>query len=98
MIDHATGIQGLGSGSPTAIEQVQPRSLLTPSSNSLGSSPSQAVIKIPWTISNKYYVADVHFEAHENKELTSHHAQSVPAVIFVWSHGEVCQCSVLLRC
>lgn len=48
---------------------------------------------IPWTIANKYYTADVHFDAHEWKldsRLTSGVADGVPAVVFVWVHGEVC--------
>lgn len=50
-------------------------------------------ITIPWTIANKYYTADVHFDAREWKldsRLTSDVADRVPAVVFVWMHGEVC--------
>jgi hypothetical protein len=56
---------------------------------------------VPWTIANKYYTADVHFEAREWKSnsesgtgsrLTLDGADGVPAVIFVWMHGEVCIC------
>ncbi|KDQ62489.1 hypothetical protein JAAARDRAFT_189809 [Jaapia argillacea MUCL 33604] len=43
---------------------------------------------IPWTISNKYYTADVHFETIELHKWSSHNAQDVPAVIFLWAHGE----------
>ncbi|KAI0632411.1 hypothetical protein C8Q77DRAFT_1060132 [Trametes polyzona] len=50
---------------------------------SAGSSSS-----IPWTIVNKYYTADVHFETHEFEHFRTHHAIGVPAVIYVWAHGE----------
>ncbi|KAL4267582.1 hypothetical protein AB1N83_002806 [Pleurotus pulmonarius] len=43
---------------------------------------------IPWTLSNKYYQADVHFHAREVKGLAPHHSLNVPAVIFVWSNGD----------
>ncbi|KAJ8080493.1 hypothetical protein PM082_017326 [Marasmius tenuissimus] len=42
---------------------------------------------IPWTISNKYYSADVHFWARPIKGLAPYHLQEVPAVIFAWSKG-----------
>ena len=44
---------------------------------------------IPWTIANKYYTADVHFEAHEFEHFRVHHAVGVPAIIYVWGPGEV---------
>jgi hypothetical protein len=47
-------------------------------------------VKVPWTISNKYYSADVHFAAHTVHGLSPHHLKNVPAVIFVWAQGEVC--------
>jgi len=53
--------------------------------------PSPELVKIPWTITNKYYSADVHFAAHALHGLSAHQMQSVPAVIFVWAKGEVCQ-------
>ncbi|KAF7288544.1 hypothetical protein HMN09_01383400 [Mycena chlorophos] len=43
--------------------------------------------RIPWTISNKYYSADVHFEAHTVSGLAPHMVD-VPAVIYVWPKGE----------
>ncbi len=46
-------------------------------------------VHIPWTISNKYYTADVHFEAHELERFRVHHAVGVPAIIYVWGLGEV---------
>jgi hypothetical protein len=45
--------------------------------------------RIPWTLSNKYYSADVHFAAHTITGLSPHVVRNVPAVIFVWSKGEV---------
>ena len=44
---------------------------------------------IPWTIVNKYYTADVHFETHEFEQFRVHHAVGVPAIIYVWGPGEV---------
>ncbi|TRM63825.1 hypothetical protein BD626DRAFT_536592 [Schizophyllum amplum] len=44
--------------------------------------------RIPWTISNKYYSANVHFAPHAIHGLSPHRVQNVPAVIFVWAHGE----------
>lgn len=46
-------------------------------------------LTIPWSITNRYYTADVHFAAHTLESLTSHHVHGVPAVIFVWADGEV---------
>lgn len=51
---------------------------------------SSMPVKIPWTISNKYYSANVHFAAHTVNGLSTHHLRNVPAVIFVWGQGEVC--------
>ncbi|KZT09367.1 uncharacterized protein LAESUDRAFT_723119 [Laetiporus sulphureus 93-53] len=42
----------------------------------------------PWTIVNKYYTADVHFETRALHEFRAIHATGVPAVIYVWKHGE----------
>ena len=44
---------------------------------------------IPWTIANKYYTADVHFETRELAGFAGYHASEVPAVIYVWRRGEV---------
>ncbi|KAI0647772.1 hypothetical protein C8Q79DRAFT_924871 [Trametes meyenii] len=43
---------------------------------------------IPWTIVNKYYTAEVHFETHEFEHFRVHHAIGAPAIIYVWGHGE----------
>lgn len=45
--------------------------------------------RIPWTIANKYYTADVHFEAHAFEHFRVHHAVGAPAIIYVWGPGEV---------
>ncbi|KAK0201815.1 hypothetical protein DFS33DRAFT_1350286 [Desarmillaria ectypa] len=42
----------------------------------------------PWTISNKYYTAEVHFLARQIKGLAPYHLQEIPALIFVWEKGE----------
>ncbi|KAF7365118.1 hypothetical protein MVEN_00383100 [Mycena venus] len=44
--------------------------------------------RVPWTLSNKYYSADVHFAAHTITGLAPHVVRNVPAVIFVWAKGE----------
>ncbi|KAF8631697.1 hypothetical protein AX15_002246 [Amanita polypyramis BW_CC] len=49
------------------------------------------LVKIPWTIANKYYSADVHFAAHTVHGLSPHLVQGVPAVVFVWPSGEAYQ-------
>ncbi|KAK0221925.1 hypothetical protein IW262DRAFT_1493652 [Armillaria fumosa] len=43
---------------------------------------------LPWTISNKYYAAEVHFLARQIKGLAPYHLQGIPALIFVWEKGE----------
>lgn len=43
---------------------------------------------LPWTISNKYYTAKVHFLARQIKGLAPYHLQGIPALIFVWEKGE----------
>ncbi|KAG1745958.1 uncharacterized protein EDB91DRAFT_1119769 [Suillus paluster] len=45
---------------------------------------------IPWTIANKYYTADVHFEVHQLPEWrpSDHELESVPAVLYTWTAGE----------
>ncbi|KAK2465368.1 hypothetical protein APHAL10511_002722 [Amanita phalloides] len=44
--------------------------------------------EIPWTISNKYYSANVHFVAHTVRELNPNLIRDVPAMVFVWTKGE----------
>ncbi|KAG0693537.1 hypothetical protein DFH29DRAFT_816257, partial [Suillus ampliporus] len=45
---------------------------------------------IPWTITNKYYTADVHFEVHQLPEWrpSDNELESVPAVLYTWTAGE----------
>ncbi|THV00857.1 hypothetical protein K435DRAFT_837102 [Dendrothele bispora CBS 962.96] len=43
---------------------------------------------IPWTISNKYYSADVHFFVRDIKGLAPYLFKDAPALIFVWRKGE----------
>ncbi|KAG2364414.1 hypothetical protein BDR07DRAFT_1401652 [Suillus spraguei] len=45
---------------------------------------------IPWTIANKYYTADVHFEFHYLPDWipNNHELESVPAVVYTWTVGE----------
>lgn len=45
---------------------------------------------IPWTIANKYYTADVHFEFHYLPDWTpnNHELESVPALVYAWTVGE----------
>jgi len=54
---------------------------------------------VPWTITNKYYVADVYFEVHDVRAwcedgsglgdaLTRSGSPAIPALIFVWTRGE----------
>ncbi|KAL1950714.1 hypothetical protein VTO73DRAFT_5838 [Trametes versicolor] len=60
-------------------------STIGPGNNPLSAGSSTSV---PWTIVNKYYTADVHFETHEFEHFRVHHAIGVPAVIYVWGPGE----------
>ncbi|KAH9933213.1 uncharacterized protein BXZ73DRAFT_101176 [Epithele typhae] len=43
---------------------------------------------IPWTIANRYYTAEVHFETHDVDRFRALHAVGVPAVIYVWGASE----------
>ncbi|KAJ4482033.1 hypothetical protein J3R30DRAFT_3286513 [Lentinula aciculospora] len=42
---------------------------------------------VPWTITNKYYSAQVHFLARTVKGLAPFHLKDVPAVMFIWEKG-----------
>ena len=46
-------------------------------------------VDIPWTIKNKYYSADVHFHLVEYAYWDPQLALRVPAIIFVWTRGQV---------
>ncbi|KAJ7459935.1 hypothetical protein FB451DRAFT_1272061 [Mycena latifolia] len=63
------------------------RNLCKPSSQPHPSGLGEST-RIPWTLSNKYYSADVHFAAHTIAGLSPNMVQNVPAVVFVWSKGE----------
>ncbi|KAH9939807.1 hypothetical protein B0H21DRAFT_755983 [Amylocystis lapponica] len=52
------------------------------------SSVPDAPSSIPWTIANKYYTADVHFHTRSFADYGAQHAVGVPAIIYVWAHGE----------
>jgi hypothetical protein len=51
---------------------------------------------IPWTISNKYYTADVHFHVQKPAKPPAlplyppeTAGEKVPAILFIWAKGEV---------
>ncbi|KXN82863.1 hypothetical protein AN958_02137 [Leucoagaricus sp. SymC.cos] len=52
---------------------------------------SSDLVKIPWTIENKYYSADVHFAVHPMRGLAPYLLQNIPALIFVWASNEAYQ-------
>ena len=60
----------------------------SPADNSLGI--------IHWTIKNKYYTAQVHFQPIHIEGLESIELDDVPAIIYAWKATEVCICSVFL--
>ncbi|KAI0826778.1 hypothetical protein BC628DRAFT_1410008 [Trametes gibbosa] len=79
-------------GATTALA-IEPAGSLSPSVSSTRGGSTDPLsagssTSIPWTIANKYYTADVHFETHEFEHFRVHHAIGVPAVIYVWGHGE----------
>ena len=76
------GDSGEGTDKPQEHEQTSVSTNADP--RAAGSSTS-----IPWTIRNKYYTADVHFETHEFAHFRVVHAVGVPAIIYVWGPGEV---------
>ncbi|KAH9841818.1 uncharacterized protein C8Q71DRAFT_349508 [Rhodofomes roseus] len=57
----------------------------TPTASFPAESPSNV---FPWTIVNKYYTADVHFQTKSYSEFRIPHADGVPAVVYVWEHGQ----------
>lgn len=63
-------------------------------SNAPASSFSDSIV--PWTIVNKYYTADVHFHTRTFSEFRISHADGVPAVVYVWEHGQVCFVAITL--
>ncbi len=57
---------------------------------------SEPEYKIPWTITNKYYSANVHFAAHAVSGFSADLLEGVPAVVFVWKRGEVGELSYVI--
>ena len=64
------------------------------SGNNASASSSESIV--PWTIINKYYTADVHFHTKTFSEFRISHADGVPAVVYVWEHGQVCSRVIML--
>ena len=73
--------------------------------NPTSSSRTSGPIIVPYTISNRYYSAEIHFAAYE---LQAVHAglfsldrspdyKPPPAVVFVWIDGEVCSKILLIK-
>ena len=58
------------------------------SGRNASASSSESIV--PWTIVNKYYTADVHFHTRTFSEFRISHADGVPAIVYVWEHGQVC--------
>ncbi|KAI0084808.1 hypothetical protein BDY19DRAFT_969270 [Irpex rosettiformis] len=49
---------------------------------------TEPATSIPWTISNKYYTADVHFELRSLDGFAGYLASDVPAVVYVWDRRD----------
>ena len=93
-----TGVQALSAalhGSPPTAHttgegtDAEPRTPQTSVSTGADPLAPGSSTSIPWTIVNKYYTADVHFETHEFEHFRVIHAVGVPAIIYVWGPGEV---------
>ncbi|CCM01544.1 uncharacterized protein FIBRA_03600 [Fibroporia radiculosa] len=67
---------------------VQRVQALSKTPNPVPSSEDVSAGITPWTISNKYYSAVVHFQTRQVQQFRSSHAEGVPAVVFVWEKGE----------
>ncbi|KAF8158904.1 hypothetical protein K438DRAFT_2025967 [Mycena galopus ATCC 62051] len=94
LIDRVRDLRGAGQA-PTPIATSEASSSVPiplPASTETQSAQPQTGLgessRIPWTLSNKYYSADVHFAAHTVTGLAPHTVRNVPAVIFVWAKGE----------
>ena len=74
------GIQALGGST-----DIQPEEIANYNKDLL----SHDSMKIPWTIENRYYSADVHFAVHPMHGLAPYMLQNVPAIIFVWESNKV---------
>jgi hypothetical protein len=98
---HTSYIISLITSSQILIQTTPDIKALTNQSDTQVSQPSEPSSSqtIPWTIVNKYYTADVHFELREIREWNASHAEGVPAIVFAWSNGEVMYLSTALnRC
>lgn len=84
-------------------QSVQARTRLTvdtktPGITALDKNPSGPTISLgqpepifhPWSISNRYYTANVHFALHTVNKVYGAVFEGVPAVIVAWTKGEVC--------
>ena len=49
---------------------------------------TEPATSIPWTITNKYYTADVHFELRPLDSFAGYLASEVPAVVYVWDRRD----------
>ncbi|EED81027.1 predicted protein [Postia placenta Mad-698-R] len=67
------------------LQRIQALSKSKSSSSEVTRTPNNIT---PWTIVNKYYTADVHFETRLAQEFKSSHAKGVPAIIYVWQQGD----------
>lgn len=74
------GIQALGGSI-----DIQPEEITNYNKDLLSHDP----VKIPWTIENRYYSADVHFAVYPMRGLAPYILQNVPAIIFVWESNKV---------
>ncbi|KAJ7025327.1 hypothetical protein C8F04DRAFT_1128524 [Mycena alexandri] len=83
LVDRVRSLRKPGPASTSVLEPAQPAPTPQPNASGLGEST-----RIPWTLSNKYYSADVHFAAHTITGLSPHVVRNVHAVIFVWSKGD----------
>lgn len=71
---------------------------VSPNENPTPSSHTSGPVTVPYTISNRYYSADIHFAAYELQAVLaglfsldrSPDYKPPPAVVFVWIDGEVC--------
>jgi len=69
----------------TSSSDVQQPTLSSHASEHTSSDGSES---IPWTIVNRYYTADVHFETRVLKGLHGHHIKGVPAIVYVFNGSE----------
>ncbi|KAF8158084.1 hypothetical protein B0H34DRAFT_674567 [Crassisporium funariophilum] len=91
-LDEACRILTVASSLAAAHSFINRLKALSPGSQNDTPTPeSEAATIIPWTISNRYYTADVHFSLRVIHALSAaefDHPQPPPAVIYVWVQGE----------